>query len=302
MPAMLYFIILGTFDELKETKRLLRFILCCSFIIPFIFGVWQFVIRDASFIASGFKRIYGTFGHPNVYAMFLVLISLLSIYFIFEKSSKYKYLYFCIFICAMISLFFTFTRVGWASFLVGFSILGFLKFRKFYFLVLLGGVLLLMFLPSFKDTAILRLQPDSSFWQRFVLNEFGISLFKKKPIFGYGLGNYSLLSTSIGIRNVSQSNAYGIKTGTSPHNDYIRFLVGGGIVGLLAFLYLMYSAFKLSIKIFESPNLSVKYYGAFLISMIAAILIFGITDQGFEYGGFYFWIFLSSGEIYLNRS
>lgn len=297
MPAMVYFIILASFDEPKKTNRLLRYTLCCSFIIPFIFGVWQFATGDSSHIASGFKRIYGTLGHPNRYAFFLVVLSLLSIYFIFEKNSKYTWLYFGLFGCMVISLFFTFARVGWVSFLVSISILGVLRYRKFYLFVLICGILLLMFLPSFKDTGLSRLHPDASFWQRFELNEFGISLFKRRPIFGIGLGNYTLFSTSLGF--IKQS--YGMRTGVSPHNDYIKFLVEGGIIGLLAYLFIMYSALKLSINIFKISNHTARNYGAFLISLIAAILVFGITDQGFGWGAFYFWIFLATGEIYLRK-
>ena len=69
-----------------------------------------------------------------------------------------------------------------------------------------------------------------------------------------------------------------------------------------AFLFLIYSALKLSVQIFKSNDPNLRDYGVFLISLIIAILVFGITDQGFEYAGFYFWLLLAIGEIYLKNS
>lgn len=142
----------------------------------------------------------------------------------------------------------------------------------------------------------IRIQPDKSFYGRFDLAQIGISLFKQSPIFGHGAGSYAILSES--FTGAILRKDYGISLGPTTHNNYIRFLAEGGILGITAYLFLMFSALKQSVLIFKAADSTIKNYGVFLISLITAILVFGITDQGFEYTGFYFWLFLAIGEIY----
>ncbi len=299
MPAMVYFIVLESFNNHKEIKKLLKFILFSS--IPIlIVGFYQLISRnEVHFLQDiGVNRIYGTLGHPNTYAMFLIVILLLTIYHFFESKMKYFWVYLPLFMCLVILLISTYTRVGWAAFFAAISIAGFLKYRKFYFLFLLVGIIVFLFSTYFTSIIVERLQPNPSFWQRFDFNQFGILLFKQNPILGHGVGSYEIISQPQ-FGTISQT--YGLKIGIAPHNDYIRFLAEGGLLGLTAFLFLMYSALKLSAKIFKSTYSNLRDYGVFLISLIVAILVFGITDQGFEYADFYFWLFLAIGEIYLRN-
>jgi O-antigen ligase len=299
MPAMVYFIVLESFNNPKEIKKLLKFILFSS--IPIlVVGFYQLISRnEVHFLQDiGVNRIYGTLGHPNTYAMFLIVLLLLTIYHFFESKMKYFWVYLPLFMCLVILLISTYTRVGWAAFFAAISIAGFLKYRKFYFLFLLVGVIVFLFSTYFTSIIVERLQPNPSFWQRFDFNQFGILLFKQNPILGHGVGSYEIISQSQ-FGTISQT--YGLKIGVAPHNDYIRFLAEGGLLGLAAFLFLMYRALKLSANIFKSTDSNLRDYGMFLISLIVAILVFGITDQGFEYADFYFWLFLSIGEIYLRN-
>jgi O-antigen ligase len=297
MPAMIYFIVLESFNNPKEVKKLLKFILFSS--IPIlIVGFYQLISRNEVYFLQdiGVNRIYGTLGHPNSYAIFLIVLLLLTIYHFFESKTKYFWVYLPLFMCLVILLISTYTRVGWVAFFASISVAGFLKYRKFYFLFLFVGIIVFLFSSYFTSIIFQRLQPDPSFWQRFDFNQFGLLLFKQKPILGHGVGSYEFISQ---IRFGAVNQVYGIKMGLAPHNDYIRFLSETGLLGITAFFFLIYSTLKLSVQIFKSTNSNIKDYGVFLISLIVAILVFGITDQGFEYAGFYFWLLLAAGEIYL---
>lgn len=298
MPAMVYFIVLNSFSNSKEVKVLLKFTLL-SFIPSVVLGILQLILKNISYIvyAKGieFNRIVGSFAHPSTFAMILVVFLLLTVFFISESKKSFLWIYLVFFITMLVSLISTYTRVGWAAFLTAICIAGFLKYRKPYFLFLLAGVFSLLLLPNLAGDLAIRILPDKSFWGRFDLNRLGISFFMQSPIFGHGVGSYVILSEQFtGII----STAYGVSVGLAPHNDYIRFLAEGGIFGITAYLFLMFSALKQSVLTFKATDATIKNYGVFMISLIVAILVFGITDQGFEYAGFYFWLFLAIGEIY----
>lgn len=296
MPALIYFIVISSFDDFVEAIKLLKFILIAS-VIPLSFAFWQLVTGDNTYPLSGaaFNRIYSTFGHPNPFAIYLVVIILLSIYIKTNAVLPYRWLIFAV---SLVALFFTFTRVGWLSFIVAITLSGFLKYRKLYFAILLFGLLIIMLVPDFNRILISRLHPDNSFMQRFQLNALGLSLFKQKPLFGHGLGSYSFLSRpDVG----ATLESYGIKLGLAPHNDYIGFLVSGGSVLFCTFIFVVYRAFVVAIKLLKSKIQELISYSIFLISSITAILVFALTDQGFEYAGLYFWIFVAIGEILLNH-
>jgi len=297
MPAMVYFIALESFDTREGIGKLTRFTLFCS-IPPLLVGFWQLVFSSGLHsIVLGLNRIHGTFKHPNTYAMYLIVVLLLALLLIFKARASRRWLYGIVFITALVLLINTFTRVGWVSFMAALSVIGFLRYRRLYFFFILIGIILMVCLTDIRDMLYMRLQPDSSFWRRFDLAHFGLSLFKQKPILGHGVGSYSLLSGA--SSGGAAFTKYGVSTGLAPHNDYIRFLSEAGIIGLLAFLSLMGMAMKMSFRIFKSTLLEAKNYGLFLMALITAILVFGITDQGFEYSSFWFWLFLAMGEIYL---
>jgi O-antigen ligase len=302
MHAMVYFIVLASFKDSKDIRTIFRLAVISS-VIPLIAGFRQLILHDPSYPlpgGMGLIRIYGTFCHPSTYAMFLVIFSLFILFLANEASQKTRWLYYILFILFVISLFFTFTRVGWLSFFVALSIMGALKYRKAYFLLISVGVSILLALPQVSDRIINRfsLVRNDSIWGRFKLNDFSWRLFQQKPIFGQVIGSYQLLSPSFATGSKTE---YGHKSGTAPHNDYMRFLSETGMFGLFAYLILMYYAMRISVEFYMQSDDQIRRYGAFLISLIVAFLIFGITDQAFEYGGFYFWLFLAIGELFLKN-
>jgi putative inorganic carbon (HCO3(-)) transporter len=298
MPALLYFIVLTIFNDHPKLQQLQRCIIISS-LLPLTLGVVQIFKKDYFFQTGGFEgfsRIYGSLGHPNDFAMFIVIIFLLAVFYLgTNKSSKRNVIYILFLPLLCVLLFKTYTRIAWISFTLALTILGLLRYRQFYFTVFIFAILLLM-IPGIHSQILHRLQPDSSFWERFKLNAFGWSLFQQKPILGYGLGTFSLLSKS-GIGLASQR--YGVEMGLVPHNDYMRFLVSGGILGFSAFMLLFLNAIRLSFKLINSTY---RDYGIFLLSFVVFVLTCATTDQAFEFAGLYFWLFVAMGESYYKLS
>ena len=75
---------------------------------------------------------------------------------------------------------------------------------------------------------------------RFLWWKNAISLFVKRPIYGYGIGNINVSGNSSAVT----------------HNTYLDFLVDQGLIGFSLFLFLIWNSCKRIIK-----NKNYAYYG-----------------------------------------
>jgi len=97
-----------------------------------------------------------------------------------------------------------------------------------------------------------RLILDASSLMRIWLAEAGIRITLLHPLLGYGFSFFDELNTTL-ARMPSVSLKY-YSTYASLHSQYISTLVKSGLLGLLAFLWLLVSAFRLSVRLFRSTD------------------------------------------------
>jgi len=300
MPAMFYFLVVNFLKDDSDIDALLKLMLYVSVIIPVAFGIYQFAMGDSSFVVPymGKSRIYGTLGHPNSLAMFLLIMSLLAMHLTIVAESKIRYINFGLIVIFFMLLFKTYARIGWFSFVAAASVWALLRSRKSFLLVALFSIIVLLAIPGLTEQIVARVQPEGSLLGRYKLNDLSLHLISQKPLLGYGIGTYGLYSQTL---SVSAGEQYGIKTGLVPHNDYLRFMFSAGIIGLLAYIFLFIGASRLSLLLIRQSDERCKKYGSFLISFICGVLVFAVSDQSFELAGFYFWIFVAAGQIILRN-
>ena len=198
------------------------------------------LVYQTTVIEAG-SRINGTFGHPNTFATFLFLFLALT----YWKQSHCQKRAPWLILLGVIAFFLVSTKalfglVMLATFLVC------LLTPRLNLLNLIGAIVLFAFiiglfastefgqerLGSIAETPLLN--PDIDIWRAILLsktdgNSFNWRLaqwhyllgqWQQFPFLGYGLGTSKYISTN----------------GLEPHNDYIRALLEGGIIGLITFL------------------------------------------------------------------
>jgi O-antigen ligase len=297
MPISFYFIIPSLQTDDKKAGKFLYLILL-SAVVPLLIGAYQYINQNCIDELSGVNRIYSTFGHSNVYAMFLMICILLTSYLYLShswfrgKMMLVSYLGFLFF-----SLFNTFARIGWGTCAFSLLTLGILMKKKFIIYIFAALVIIFLLVSSVSNLFLERIKPDYSALSRLAFNQVSLSFFAQRPILGAGLGTYQFLSLDILGTRVE---AYGKALGFAPHNDYFKFLVENGLIGLVLYLLLMYSGLRMGIKLYKSNEF--KGYGALVISLVISILLYGLTDAGFGNSWIYLWIILGVGEVYLRAS
>ncbi len=304
--ALLYFVVLEVFNDIRDVNRLLKYILF-SFTPFLIFGYWQIMTgleipgRAWELVVAEmtFERIGGGM-NVRRFGFYLVFFQLLAVFLFFEMRNKW--LYITLFAVMMVLLFKTYARSAWMVFLVAFSVEGALRYRKFYLLLVLMLGFVIVTLPPVKSRLWDRLTERYAVKSRIEITKTGWEFYKQRPILGYGLGGFELLT---GARFKPEHEFYGMQrgviTGVFAHNEYTKLLVEGGVVALIAFFFLIYRALKLSVRLFKLPISTAKNYGVFLIAMTTGMVVGGIPGGGFDYVAFYFWIFMAVGEVYFQQ-
>lgn len=249
---------------------------------------------------EGASRINGTLGHANTFTTFLIFFLGLT-YWKLEKSQR-RLPWFLLLSVIIFFIVATKTLIG----LVMASVLIVVLIApKFSPVKLIGGILLFtVIIGLFASTDFGRerlasvletplFNPDMDISRSILLsksdgNSFNwrlaqwdrlLTAWKQSPIFGYGLGTTPIIG------------------GNEAHNDYVRWLVEGGIVGLgLSLTFLGANFVRLAKLWFSLPQRSPqKDLCLVLFATLVAISIGMITENIWSHTAlFYYWLTISA--------
>lgn len=192
---------------------------------------------------KGLFRLSGTFWHPNSFAAFLLVV----MPFLYLAPSNTLF-YISSRIVLALLLFFTFSRTAWIIFIFISSLLfitkkiyfkiPYKKISKYYYILLLAGVLLFMQLSPYLSVRLNSFynafEEGGSFDVRLKLLREGINLIEQFPLTGVGLNNslYTYATSPVtDLFKFSIPSAYSII-----HNTFLLLAVEIGLPGLFLFL------------------------------------------------------------------
>ncbi|WP_299413499.1 O-antigen ligase family protein [Acaryochloris sp. IP29b_bin.148] len=259
--------------------------------IPLVVALYQ--------IRSGELRVFSTFGHANAFATFLLLFIVLA-WWKLNNTQGHKWLW--IALISTLAFFLVSTKALFSLVMLSICMLV-ITISKVSPLKLISGLLLIVFviglfassefgqerLESVQKTplgnpeitvsrAILNSEIDSnSFNWRLSQWHKVLKAWEKHPNFGYGLG---LSMQSIDSKYL-------------PHNEYIRAMVEGGIVGLGAFLTFFIALFLRTLNLYRSASDHKPRQDLCLSlsALIAATMIGMITENIWGHTVFLFYFF-----------
>lgn len=258
--------------------------------VPILVGFYQLVTYGGLSWGDLSNRIYGTFGHPNVLAFYMVL--LLSVIMVRHFSTPHPHrslLYPWVLLIGIIALLFTYTRGAWIGFGIILLILGLFKYRKpliivsaVVCLVLVSGqvintVLINNLNFNLNDVPIVNRfttrndNADSINWRLEVFQKMAPKVLDR-PAFGVGLGNFVTLR---------QQGDIGLFDDPEAHDDYLRLAIEIGVPGLLLYvgflLTLLFAAWK---HYWQAPKDAwQKTYAIGFVGLIIAYLVMSAGDN-----------------------
>ncbi|MCK4778298.1 MAG: O-antigen ligase family protein [Actinomycetia bacterium] len=242
---LLFYLTANIIDSEKKLQRLCLFFLTSSFFVS-LYGIFQsFGVEplkgSVMILASG--RSNSTFGNPSITGLFLIFSVLIGLGLFSSKASNWVR-YAAIFFLPAISwcLVLTSTRSAWLGCLAGLIIFIYFlpeKRLKLYLgsLLIIIIILLLFFSPAVKgrlgEYFKTKKLPD-----RIYIWGSTLKLISDNP-FGIALENYPYMFPKYKIKNWGQLITEKWRSTDKAHNNFLQISSTLGIVGALAYLWII---------------------------------------------------------------
>lgn len=259
-----------------QNKRSFLWLIACMIgggILPAFVGVYQFA-TGTGWLDSSINRyrVFGTLIHPATFAFYLLsLVPICYALFANEQQRLKKILYIIIIALFSFLIIASLTRGAWIAFLAILLFYGLTRNRKA--LALMAVVLFAAYLviPSINSRVndIFAPKENSSFQTRLNILNRTLPAFYKAPLLGQGFGTFE----EINMEYNEEAKYYESK---AAHNDYLRFAIELGSVGLVIYLLLCLSlVVYFSRAYFNASNKKTKnfiysliglWFGAFAIA------------------------------------
>ncbi|WP_293043376.1 MULTISPECIES: O-antigen ligase [unclassified Moorena] len=254
------------------------------------------ITNHSATISGGTSRIRGTLGHPNTFVTFILLFIGLT----YWKLSHSKQRLLWLLLLGLLAFFFVSTKALFGLMMLATFVLVLIA-PRLSLVNLIGGLLFFALviglfassefgqerLGSIANTPLLN--PDIDIWRAILLSKVDHNSFNWRldqwtylltqwqhvPILGYGLGLSDHISTN----------------GLLPHNDYVRSLVEGGLLGLGTFLAFLFAQFVRLVQLLRyAPAGSGQRDLCFiLLATLMAIPVGMITENIWSHTNFFFY-------------
>jgi O-antigen ligase len=286
---LLFVLLLQLSDNNKQRFR--QYLLVAGGVI-LLFGFLQYLLYPylGNLYYLGWDdhlyRLFSVFLDPNFAGCFFVLFFLfVTANLLQQKNSNTFYLLGALALLSVLAVILTFSRSAFLVLLIG-SVVFFSAFvPKKILLVGLFGLCLTFFL--FADFTIegknpLRIVSSS---ERVRSMAVALQIFQKEPLLGVGFNAYRYAQNRYGFRTSDKWMSSHADAGTD--NSFLFVLATTGIVGMVAFSYVVLNIFQRALRI---PNTLYRRY------VISAVVVLGV-DSFFVNALFYpmllYWLFMS---------
>jgi O-antigen ligase len=270
-----------------QKLRLLLTLVALSAVFPILTGWYQFthsIGKPGQF--HGGLRIQATFDHPNTYGFFLVTI-LAAIWGLLRiVEGRRRSFVVAVGISAFVSIFMTLSRNTWGALAILVLVVGY-RHRRILLGVAMATVGVIVVMPRTLTAAGSLATPrsganrGSSLLGRIDLWTRDLNFWRTSPILGHGWG------TTKG------------ETGSLDHNDFLRALVEGGVLGFLTYVVFMCSLVRAGWRSAKGrTDLPLSFFGLSL-----GYLSVSVASNNFGKGAFqfYFWVIAAISFLWAQR-
>jgi O-antigen ligase len=218
-----------TVGDWARVRTILIGILASAF-VPLAVAANQLSGGGGLLTFEGFSRISGTFLHPNPFGtyLFLILVLIASLFPHVSRGRRWLLLAPLAIGCAGV-LIVTYSRGAWVAAVVGLLVVGFLQSRRLLVTIGIAVVTVLVAVPSVgvrlsdlsESRAASGATGNSLAWRLQYWDE--VIALQDNPFLG------------IGLREVELNQ----EAEKAPHNDFLRVYVETGVLGLVAYCWLL---------------------------------------------------------------
>lgn len=287
--CFLAIIIIDCFEDKKSLKRIVNFLIFATYIVC-IYAVIQFI--DTRYFpappAKGLdpfiwrwafgNRIFSTFGNPNFFGDFLVVMSPIVLALFFKKKSFHLLF---LWLLITFSTIFSYSKGAWIGFGVGliafaFLFVGFIlniSKRKKVILICIMALLTISIVTG-GILFQLKKRPDSSSFRVFTWLSCW-EMINTNPVLGTGIGTFYLTYPSYRRPQIFFIEGMHNTESDHPENEYLEVFYDEGVIGLSIFLLLLLMVLTIGFKnlsYFRKSNSNSSTLSYLQLGFISAIL------------------------------
>jgi putative inorganic carbon (HCO3(-)) transporter len=267
-------VIVLVLNQLLRSERALKNLLIAVYVslgIPLLVAAFQLVTKSGFHVSNEFSRVRGTFDHPNPFAIYLTMMTIMGVaLFLKVESRKMKLTLLALIGASGIFLILTYTRSAWIATMAGLLVVAFYQGKRLLPIIGLIAVAVAMFVPSvaarFSDLSTETTQSgaagNSLVW-RFEYWQQALTL-SDNPIMGAGL------------RTVRAET----DVAKEPHNDFIRVFVELGLIGLSAYVWFLFSLVRMARRSIRTTRAPLEHAVAVgFMGCLAAFLLLSLVSN-----------------------
>jgi len=292
----IYFMIVEVVNCKERLRVVLIAIVASALLIVSDAGVQ--ILRGIDFLRGySWRYLTASFSTATGFASWLVVIIPLFLGLLAASkgsNKRYKVLLLILIILLITCLLATYSRGAWLGFIIGIFLMVWYAFKKIHLKIKLlclfigAGVLtVFLILPqplrskvtaigriNFKSSgtvnarvkSILKVEEGSSILIRFKLWKEALKIAKDHPLVGCGLNTYSTVGR--GYKSFDGGGVY-------PHNSYLQMAAETGLFGLAAFLWVLFTFFKIGLHYLNQGR---NFLVLGLLSGILAFVVHAFFD------------------------
>jgi len=268
---IVFFMVVNYVNSAEQAKRLLFCLFLTCFLVS-LYGLMQ--IPEGVRVSAPFE---GAAGEPNTFGGYLVFMGALALALIDNlKDLRVRSSLAVLLVVALICLLYTQSRASYIAIIPTYLIISLFSRRRFY---LVAGLIVVFALSPLIVPRIAKerigetftqpeqqgqiqfgkLRLDTSASARIISYKEALSGWQKRPILGYGVTGTTFMDA-----------------------QYPRILVESGVLGLLAFAWLMYAIFLVGLSAWrDQPDNLIRGLSVGLIAGLSGLLVHAIGANTF---------------------
>ena len=260
--CFLAIIVIDCFEDKKSLKRIVNILIFATYIVC-IYAVIQFI--DTRYFpappAKGLdpfiwrwafgNRIFSTFGNPNFFGDFLVVMSPIVLALFFKKKSIHLLF---LWLLITFSTIFSYSKGAWIGFGVGIIAFAFLFIGFILNISRRKKVILILLMALFTASVVtggilfqLKKRPDSSSFRVFTWLSCW-EMINTHPIIGTGIGTFYLTYPSYRRPQIFFIEGMHNTESDHPENEFLEVFYDEGMIGISIFLLLLFTILSVGIR------------------------------------------------------
>lgn len=291
-----YFVVVQLLKSTAAVKRVYLILVFVGALLA-LHGVYQYIIGaempsnwvDAA--EAGVRtRVYSIIGSPNILGSLMALLIPMSVSLIYYETKFLKKAIFGVIALIMTAcLVFTFSRGAWVGFAVAIAVFLLMKDKRLLVPFIGLSLLVIVFVPEVGNRITYMLSPEyiasNMKGGRLLRWGKGLEMLKPVPWFGLGLGRFG---GAVAMNNKLPGINYFYMD-----NYYLKTAVEMGVVGLSAFLFLMYNVVAWGLRAVKKlQHSSEVHLVQGMLAGMCGVLVHNFFENVFEVPMMtsYFWL------------